>query len=452
MSPMLPALDELARQLDAGTVTAEALAAEALARAEDPKGQGKLVYTRLVADEVMADARHQDALRRRGAHGSRFAGIPFAVKDLFDLAGQVTKAGSIVLADEPPAVQDAPAIAALKQAGFVVMGRTNMTEFAYSGVGINSHYGTPLSVYDRKTGRIPGGSSSGSAVAVADGMAAIGIGSDTGGSCRIPAAYNGLVGYKPSWGRVSTKGVFPLAASLDSIGPIGRSVACCAATDALMAGDWDGRVSPPDLSSLSFGVFQGLPLDGLDAAVAQGFERAVARLAARGARIVDFHFPEFFAELPELARNGGIGSAEAHALHRKRLATSGHLYDPLVQVRLEAARVIEAADYIHAVQRRRVLVARFAQRMAGLNGLLCPSVMNVPPPVSALAEMPDYIRYNGMSLRNSAIGNFLNSCAISVPVNEPGSAPVGLMVMDAWGRDQNLFHVAAAVEVVAAQL
>lgn len=446
MTRTLPTLDQLAQQLEEGRVTAEALAMQTLERAEDAAGQGKLVFTRLAREEVLSDARWQDALRKRGAHGSRFAGIPMAVKDLFDLAGQVTKAGSKVLAGEAPAQADAPAIAALKQAGFVVMGRTNMTEFAYSGVGINSHYGTPLSVYDRKTGRIPGGSSSGSTVAVADGMAAIGIGSDTGGSCRIPAAYNGLVGYKPSWGRVSTKGVFPLAVSLDSIGPLGASVACCAAADALMAGDWDGLIEPRDVSSLTLGVFKGLPLDKLDPEVAAAFEQALSRLSARGARLVEFEFPEFFAELPELARNGGISSAEAHALHRRRLALAGDQYDPRVRVRLEAAAVIDAADYIHAVQRRAVLVQRFAERMAGLNGLLCPTVMNVPPPIAALADMPDYIRYNGMSLRNSALGNFLNACAISLPVHEPGSAPVGLMAMDAWGRDKSLFQVAAALE------
>ena len=450
MSQKLPTLEGLAQDLAAGKLTAQALAEQALARAQDKAGQGKAAFVRLDADAVMQDARYQDALRKRGAHGSRFAGIPMAVKDLFDLAGQVTTAGSVVLAGNKPATTDAPAIAALKRAGFVVMGRTNMTEFAYSGVGLNAHYGTPLSAFDRKTGRIPGGSSSGSAVAVADGMAAIGIGSDTGGSCRIPAAYNGIVGYKPSLGRVSTEGAFPLSTSFDSIGPLGASVACCAATDALMAGDWDGRITPLEPQNMTFGVLQGLPLEKLDAEVATGFEAACRQLAARGARLVDIQFPEFFAALPELTRNGGVVAAEGFAVHHALLATAGDRFDPRVRSRLDAAAAIGASDYINTLRQRELWVARFQAKLLGLNGVLLPTVMNVPPPVASLDEMPEYLRFNGMSLRNTYLGNFLNCCAISVPVNEPGSAPVGLMVMDAWGRDRSLFAAAAGIELALA--
>lgn len=447
MRPGLPTLEALAQALAAGKVTAQSLAEEALARAQDKSGQGQAVFTRLDADAVLQDARTQDGLRKRGAHGSRFAGIPMAVKDLFDLAGQVTTAGSIVLKGAAPATVDAPAIAALKQAGFVVMGRTNMTEFAYSGVGLNAHYGTPLSAYDRKTGRIPGGSSSGSAVAVADGMAAIGIGSDTGGSCRIPAAYNGLVGFKPSVGRVSTRGAFPLSSSFDSIGPIGASVACCAATDALMAGDWNGVIAPREARYLRLGVLHGLPLDGLEAEVAADFERALKRLSASGAHIVDIPFSEFFTDLPSMTRNGGIVAAEAFAVHRAMLASDGDRYDQRVRSRLDLAAAISAADYITTLKQRNVWVERFAAEIAGLDGVLLPTVMNVPPPVAALAEMPDYLRYNGMSLRNTYLGNFLNCGAISLPMNEPSAAPTGLMVMDGWGRDQKLFSVAAAISL-----
>ena len=191
---------------------------QALAAISDPSGEGSRAFIKVDAEGARAAADYQDQLRRRGRAPSSFAGIPISVKDLFDLAGEVTTAGSMVLKDSAPALVDAPAIAALKSAGMVVLGRTNMTEFAYSGVGLNPHYGTPRSAFDRKTGRIPGGSSAGAAVAVADGMCALSIGSDTGGSCRIPAAYNGIVGYKPSTGRVSTRGAYPLSPRFDSSG------------------------------------------------------------------------------------------------------------------------------------------------------------------------------------------------------------------------------------------
>ena len=241
---MLPTLAAVAGDLQSGKASSQKLAEQALARIADPAGQGAACFIRIDPDSILAAAKYQDRLRKAGRAPSTFAGIPIAVKDLFDLAGEVTTAGSIVLANNEPAKADAPAIAALKSAGFVVIGRANMTEFAYSGVGLNAHYGTPLSAYDRKTGRIPGGSSSGSAVAVADGMAVLGIGSDTGGSCRIPAAYNGIVGFKPSVGRVSTSGAFPLSSSFDTVGPMGASVQCCATADSIMSGEWDGKLVP----------------------------------------------------------------------------------------------------------------------------------------------------------------------------------------------------------------
>jgi aspartyl-tRNA(Asn)/glutamyl-tRNA(Gln) amidotransferase subunit A len=384
-------------------------------------------------------------LRRSGRAPSTFAGIPISVKDLFDLAGEVTTAGSKVLKNAAPAVADAPAIAALKSAGMVVLGRTNMTEFAYSGVGLNPHYGTPRSAYDRKTGRIPGGSSAGAAVAVADGMCALSIGSDTGGSCRIPAAYNGIVGYKPSTGRVSTKGVYPLSPTLDSIGPLGNSVTCCAAADALMAGDWLGQIASREASTLRIGVLKTAVLEGLEAEVASAYERALARLAKAGATLIDFAFDELL-ELPSLTIKGGILAAEAYAHHRSMIAQRGAEYDPRVRMRLEAAAAISAADYLSIVKRRNEIIARFDERAKDFSAIALPTVMIVPPPIVALDGDQDYWRFNSMSLRNTSVGNFLDCCSISIPVNEPGAAPVGLMLMGTWGQDQNLFSVGAAVE------
>jgi aspartyl-tRNA(Asn)/glutamyl-tRNA(Gln) amidotransferase subunit A len=421
------------------------LVEQALANISDPAGEGARAFIKVDAEGARAAADFQDQLRRRGRQPSAFAGIPISVKDLFDLAGEVTTAGSKVLRDSAPAVSDAPAIAALKSAGLVVLGRTNMTEFAYSGVGLNPHYGTPRSAYDRKTGRIPGGSSAGAAVAVADGMCALGIGSDTGGSCRIPAAYNGIVGYKPSTGRVSTKGAYPLSPRFDSVGPLGNSVACCAAADALMAGDWPGQIVLREASTLRIGVLKTAVLEGLDAEVALAYDRALARLAKAGATLVDFAFDELL-ELPSLTIKGGIVAAESYAHHRSLIAQRGAEYDPRVRMRLEAAGAISAADYLSILKRRDEIIARFNGRAQGFSAIALPTVMNIPPPIAALAGDQDYLRFNSMSLRNTYVGNFLDCCALSIPVNGPGAAPVGLMLMAPWGQDQNLFSVGAAVE------
>ncbi len=437
----------LAGELREGKTSSRELVEQALAKISDPAGEGARAFIKVDAAGARASADYQDLLRRGGRAPSPFAGIPISVKDLFDLAGEVTTAGSKVLRDAEPAATDAPAIAALKSAGLVVLGRSNMTEFAYSGVGLNPHYGTPRSAFDRKTGRIPGGSSAGAAVSVADGMCALGIGSDTGGSCRIPAAYNGIVGYKPSTGRVSTKGVYPLSPRLDSIGPLGNSVACCAAADALMAGDWPGQIVSREASTLRIGVLKTAVLEGLDSEVASDYERALARLVKSGATLVEFTFDELL-ELPSLTVKGGILAAEAYAHHRSMIAQRGAEYDPRVRMRLEAASVISAADYLSILKRRDEIIARFNECTQNFSAVAFPTVMIVPPPITALDGDQDYFRFNSMSLRNTSVGNFLDCCALSIPVNEPGAAPVGLMLMGSWGRDQNLFSVGAAVEHV----
>jgi aspartyl-tRNA(Asn)/glutamyl-tRNA(Gln) amidotransferase subunit A len=438
-------LAALAEELREVKASSRELVEQALAKISDPAGEGARAFIKVDVSGARAAADYQDLLRRGGRAPSVFAGIPISVKDLFDLAGEVTTAGSKVLKGAAPAVADAPAIAALKSAGLVVLGRTNMTEFAYSGVGLNPHYGTPRSAYDRKTGRIPGGSSAGAAVAVADGMCAMGIGSDTGGSCRIPAAYNDIVGYKPSTGRVSTRGAYPLSPRFDSVGPLGNSVACCAAADAVMAGDWSGRIEARDISTLRIGVLKTAVLEGLDAEVALSYERALARLAKAGATLVDFAFDELL-ELPSLTIKGGIVAAESYAYHRSLIAQRGAEYDPRVRMRLEAAGAISAVDYLSILKRRGEIIARFNGCAQGFSTIALPTVMNVPPPIAALDGDQDYLRFNSMSLRNTYVGNFLDCCALSIPVNEPGAAPVGLMLMGAWGQDQNLFSVGQAVE------
>jgi aspartyl-tRNA(Asn)/glutamyl-tRNA(Gln) amidotransferase subunit A len=440
-------LHGLAVELRDGKTSSRRLVEQALARISDPAGEGTRAFITLDTEGALAAADYQDRLRRQNHQPSPYSGIPISVKDLFDLAGEVTTAGSKVLKDSAPALADAPAIAALKSAGMIVLGRSNMTEFAYSGVGLNPHYGTPLSAFDRKTGRIPGGSSSGAAVAVADGMCALSIGTDTGGSCRIPAAYNGITGYKPSTGRVSTRGAYPLSSRLDSVGPLGNSVACCAAADALMAGDWAGKIAAREVSSLRLGVLKTAVLEGLNADVAMAYERALSRISKAGATLIDFAFEELL-EMPSLTVKGGIVAAEAYALHRDLIARRGADYDPRVRMRMEAAGGISAAEYLSVVKRREEMIRRFSAVTQGLSAVVLPTVMIVPPPLAALASDQDYLRYNSMSLRNTYVGNFLDCCAISIPVNEPGAAPVGLMLMGAWGQDQNLFSVGQGVETL----
>ncbi len=445
MGEMLPGLDILAEDLAADRTSARALAEAALAKIHDPEGEGQRAFIAVDDIAVLANADHMDALRKRGRAPSRYAGIPFSAKDLFDQAGEVTRAGSMILADAPPAAVDAPAISRLKAMGLVVLGRTNMTEFAYSGVGLNPHYGTPKSVYDRKTGRIPGGSSAGAGVSVGDGMCALAIGSDTGGSCRIPAAFNAIVGYKSSFGRVPTEGVFPLARSLDSIGPLAVSVSSAAIADAIMAGDWDGRIARREASTLRLGIPRHIVLDNLDPEVGAAFEAAQKRLEKAGAHFTDVDFPAL-EELPSVNAGGGISAVEACHVHRDLLAAHGDRYDQRVRRRIELGLKISATAYLAILDFRQRLIAEYQRLMWGLDALVMPTTPNVPPPIAALDDDKAYGQINFFCLRNTFIGNFLNTCAISLPMTAPGETPAGLMLMAPWGSDRALFAMAAAVE------
>src|SRR5215813_13570091 len=280
-----PTIQQLAQDLATGRTTSRRLAEQALARIEDPKGEGARAFVKVYKAQALAAADASDALRKAGIVPSPLAGLPVSIKNLCNVAGETTLAGSTALDDAPPARHDAPVVARLRAAGAVIVGSTNMSEFAFSGVGANPHYGTPGNPADRK--RVPGGSSSGAAVAVADDMCEISIGTDTGGSCRIPGALCGIVGYKPSRQRIPTDGAFPLSYSIDSIGPIARSVEACAKADALMAGDRFEPTDPAPLAGLRMGVVQGFPIENLDETVAKRFPQALDRLKRAGVRLTD---------------------------------------------------------------------------------------------------------------------------------------------------------------------
>ncbi|HUN42587.1 MAG TPA: amidase [Acetobacteraceae bacterium] len=442
-------LEQTANALDEGKTTSRALVEECLARIADPAGEGARTFIKTDPDWAYAIADAMDALRRVGRAPGRYAGVPIALKDLFDVAGQPTPAGSAVLADAPVATTHAPVVQRMVAAGFVPVGRTNMTEFAFSGLGINPHYGTPASPWDRAARRIPGGSSSGTGVAVADGMAVAGLGTDTGGSCRIPAAFCGVVGYKPTARRVPIAGVLPLAPSLDSVGPLAPSVACCAVIDAVLAGESPSVPVAASLSGVRLAVPENLVLDGLDATVATAFAHALSVLERAGARLIRTRFPEFDAIVAVNAK-GGFAASEAYAWHRHLLAEKGDRYDPRIRTRIARGERMSAADYLDVVAARARLIAQFNARTAEYDCVVMPTVPIVPPRVAALDDEAEYNRANLLILRNTALGNFLDRCAISLPCHGAGEAPVGLMLMGETMGDARLFSIAAGVEAALA--
>ena len=430
-------------RLDAGE-SSRSLVEQCLNRIKDPAGEGARTFLKVFAEEALAAAEACDRLRQKGAPPSRFAGIPVSIKDLFDIAGDTTTAGSVALRGAPPAVRDATAVARLKAAGFIPIGRTNMTEFAFSGLGINPHYDTPRNPFDRRNGRIPGGSSSGAAVSISDGMALAALGTDTGGSCRIPAALCGIVGFKPTARRIPKDGVLPLSQTLDSVGPLAATVACCAAIDAILAGEEPSDLPEFPLDGLRLAVPQTVVLDGLDPHVARTFEAALSELAASGAKIVDLPVREFAAALDANAK-GGFAAAEAYAVHRPLINVAQEKYDPRVLTRILRGKEQEAADYIELMWTREDLISRFDAVTAPYDALVMPTVPVVAPPLRDLTTDEAYRLVNALMLRNPMLVNFFDRCAISIPCHQ-GGAPVGLTLVGETGGDRRLLAIAAAVE------
>ncbi len=445
--PANPTLATLAADLDAGRTTARKLIEECLARIADPAGEGARTFIHVDKDAALSAADAMDHLRKANAAPSPYAGIPVSIKDLFDIKGQVTRAGSRALEDSAPAEADAPVVARLRRAGFIVIGRTNMTEFAYSGIGINPHYGTPKSAFNRKVGHVPGGSSSGAAVSIADRMAYGALGTDTGGSCRIPAAYNGIVGYKPTQARVPLDGGVPLSSSLDSFGPLARSVACCAVLDAVLADEAVQPLQPRPVKGMRLAVPTTIALDDLDDEVAKTFERALAALSRQGALIERIEVPEF-NDVLVMNSKGGFAAAESYAWHRYLLTSKGDVYDPRVRVRIQRGESISAADYIDILGARRAFIARAEKRIAPYDALVLPTTANTPPVIADLADDQAFTTQNLRSLRNCTLINMLDGCAISLSAHRDGEVPVGLMLAAAGGSDRRIFELAAGMEDV----
>jgi len=440
-----PTLASLAADLAAGRTTSRKLVEDCLAKIADPKGEGQRVYMHVDKDAALAAADAMDALRKANAAPSRFAGIPVSIKDLFDIKGQVTRAGSRALDDSAPAEQDAPTVARLRAAGFVLIGRTNMVEFAYSGIGTNPHYGTPKGAWKREVGHVPGGSSSGAGVSVLDGMAHAALGTDTGGSCRIPAAFNGIVGYKPTQRRVPLDGAVPLSFTLDSIGPLARSVACCAAMDAVLAGEPEFELKPRAIKGMRLAIPTTIAMDELDPVVSEVFERTIKLLTEKGALIERIEVPAF-NDIPVMSSKGGFTAAESFAWHRELLTAKGDVYDPRVSVRIARGEAMTAADYIDLLPMRRSLIARAEATMAPYDALVLPTCAIAPPSIAEMADDKVFAKKNLMALRNCTLINMIDGCAISLPISRKDEAPVGLMLAAAGGSDRRIFELAAGIE------
>ena len=443
--PNAPTLATLADDLASGRTSARKLVDGCLAKIADNSGEGARAFVRVDAEAAIEAAEAMDRLREIKAAPSRFAGIPVSIKDLFDIRGQVTRAGSRALDDSAPAEADASAVARLRRAGFVVIGRTHMTEFAYSGIGINPHYGTPKGAWQRNVGHVPGGSSSGAAVSVADGMAHGALGTDTGGSCRIPAAYNGIVGFKPTQRRVPLDGAVPLSSTLDSIGPLARTVACCAALDAVLADETFVPLQPRPIKGMRLAVPTTVALDDLDEEVARAFQRALETLSRQGALVERIEVPEFL-DVGVMNTKGGFAAAESFAWHRYLIASKGDVYDPRVSLRIMRGESISAADYVDLLVTRKSMIARATVRLAPYDALVMPTTANTPPVIADLADDKAFTKANLLSLRNCTLINMIDGCAISLPCHREGEVPVGLMLAASGGSDRRIFELAAGME------
>lgn len=430
-------------QTSASTEIERAIEAAQSARCQHAFLQANFAQARISA--AAADPVHQP-----------LAGLAVSVKDLFDVQGQVSRAGSPALADVAPATQDAAAVARLRAAGGAVIGRTNMTEFAYSGVGVNPHYGTPSNAAVTDVPRIPGGSSSGAAVSVATGAAFVGLGSDTGGSIRIPAALHGLVGFKNTQRLVPLDGTVPLSSTLDTACAMTRSVRDAIVVHEILAARRVTRSAAP-LSAWRLAVVPQLMFDGVDATVARAFERTLQTLRRAGARIEELPLP-LLCELAGLQANGGFAAAESYAWHRRLLQDRAAQYDPRVRSRIERGAAISAADYIDLIQARRDWIARAEAALHGVDAVLSPTVPIVAPPLAEVAPGQGkdvaqdaardeaFFRINGLLLRNPSVVNMLDGCAISLPCHAPDELPVGLMVWHGALRDDAILNIALQIE------
>lgn len=439
-------VEDLSRALREGRRDPVDLVAEVFDRI-DSHGDPAL-FIRTLRPRAEAEARAARERLRAGNPASLVDGVPLAWKDLFDLKGSVTTAGSAVLRDAAPAASDAALVNAAARAGMVTVGTVNMTEFAYSGIGLNPHYGTPRNPCDAKVARSPGGSSSGSGAVVAAGVVPVAIGTDTGGSIRIPAAFNGVVGYKTSVGHYPMGGVFPLSRSLDTLGPLAQTVADCVLTDAALRGLGAPSVAAAPVEALDFVVPDSFMFDDLAPAVAANFEAAMQRLSKAGARVRPIALPELREVAELMGRYGPLTSAEAMEVHKERLSgPEADRIDPRVVRRIRMAEAMSAVDLIRLMQGREAWIRRINARL-GAAILICPTTPSVAMPIAPLeADVEVFFHHNFRTLRNTAIGNFLDWCGMSIPNGQDSDGmPTGFMMCAPHGQDDAVLAAGLAIE------
>ncbi len=439
---MLSDLHTTRQRLHSGSILASSEVERAIEAAQSTRCQHAFVQTSF--DDARASA------RTPSIQNKPLSGLAVSVKDLFDVAGQTTCAGSVVLQDSPPALQDSPAVARLRRAGAAFIGRTHMVEFAFSGVGTNPHFATPVNPHGIDVPRIPGGSSSGAAVSVATGAAFIGLGTDTGGSIRIPAALCGIVGFKSTARLVPTDGVVPLSTTLDTVCAMTRSVRDAVLAHELLAERKVTRSVAP-LRAYRLAVARTLMQDELDASVSTAWQRTLATLRRAGARIEEINLSEL-NQLKTMQTAGSLAAAESYAWHRALLEHKGEAYDPRVASRIRRGASMSACDYITLQNERQRWISQMTAALRGFDAVLSPTVPIVAPPMAelapGLARDAEFLRVNALLLRNPSVVNMLDGCALSLPCQGPNELPVGLMLWAGALRDDSVLNIAAQIEAI----
>ena len=447
-------LRQLADQVQKKEISVESLVTERLEKARQSEGVFISINHDIV-DKAQAIDKLIDQAIQSAKPLSPLSGLPITLKDLFDVRGEITLAGSTVLKNiAKAAAQDCDVIAPLRNSGLLFLGRTNMSEFAFSGMGLNPHYGNPQSIWERETGRLPGGSSSGSAVSVAEGIVAATMGSDTAGSCRIPAAFNGIVGVKPSYGRYSLNNVYPLSPTSDAPGPLAVDLDSCFILDQVITGAYSGagalpEPQPLDSNNLSLLVPESVVLEDLDDQVKAGFESALGWLEDSGVEIKYRPMPVIDRCVDMFFKRPIVGY-EAWQHHQSLIQEYEDEYDPFVSQRLKNSRKVTEQEQQSRYQEKTELGIDFNRVMQQqqADGLIYPTVACVPPTIAEAMVPENTTKINLRCLRNTAAVNYFNGCSMSLPCNLPGDAPVGLMVSLSHNQDDYLYQVAATVEKI----
>ena len=436
-------IDGLNAALALGRTSCAEIVETALARAKTAAGEGKRIFRALRVDAARGEGVEEDLLRASDMSGSPLAGLPISIKDNIDIAGEATRAGCKLLDDAPPAASDAAVVARLKAAGAVIVGRTNMSELAFSGLGYNRFYGTPANPWDRATQRIPGGSSSGAAISVTDGMAVAAVGTDTGGSVRIPAALTGLAGFKPTQARVPRDGVLPLSSLLDTVGPLARTLADCALVDGILADD------PTPLATLDrpfrLCTADDFMLSDADETVLSAYEKVTSILRSTGTSTEALP-AGMFKEVPQYVARGSFSSEEAWARFGGRIEARPADIDPRIAERISRGRSISAHDHAANVAALAAMKERFERAMAPYDALIAPTVPIVAPPIADMEDDDKFRRANALILRKPMGANLLDAPSLTIPCHEPGTAPVGLMLIGPRLSDRRLLAIGLAIE------